>query len=72
LIQDETTGDVYALYLRHGVSWLKNLTKNDAEEFRLTHRYVEKIHIKDRQVYYLYRPFESSQNTYLYRENPMN
>ena len=72
LIQDETTGDVYALYLRHGVSWLINLSKNDAEEFRLTHRYVEKIQIKNQEVYYLYRPFESSQNTFLYRENPMN
>jgi hypothetical protein len=72
LIQDETTGEIYALYLRLGVSWLKNLTNHQAEEFRLTHRYVDKIHIKDRQVYYLYRPFESSQNTYLYRENPMN
>jgi hypothetical protein len=72
LIQDETTGEVYALYLRLGVSWLKNLTNGKEEEFRLTHRYVEKIRIKNRSVYYLYRPFESSQNTYLYKENPIN
>jgi hypothetical protein len=69
LIQDETTGEVYAFYLRLGVSWLKNLSKNSAEEFRLTHRYVEKIRIKNHQVFYLYRPFESSQNTFLYSEN---
>lgn len=68
LIQNETTGEVYALYLRLGVSWLKNLSKNNAEEFRLTHRYVDKIRIKNLQVFYLYRPFESSQNTFLYSE----
>ncbi len=69
LIQDETTGEVYALYLRLGVSWLKNLSKNSAEEFRLTHRYVDKIRIKNHHVFYLYRPFESSQNTFLYSES---
>lgn len=69
LIQDETTGEVYALYLRLGVSWLKNLSNKSDEEFRLTHRYVDKIKIKDHQVFYLYRPFESSQNTFLYSEN---
>jgi hypothetical protein len=69
LIQDETTGEVYALYLRLGVSWLKNLSKNSAEEFRLSHRYVDKIRIKNHQVFYLFRPFESSQNTFLYSEN---
>jgi hypothetical protein len=68
LIQDETTGEVYALYLRLGVSWLKNLSNKSDEEFRLTHRYVEKIRIKNHQVFYLYRPFESSQNTFLYSE----
>lgn len=34
----------------------------------LEHRYVERIFIHDGYAYYVYRPFESSQNRYLYRQ----
>ncbi|MBL0315191.1 MAG: hypothetical protein IPP69_05175 [Flavobacteriales bacterium] len=35
---------------------------------RLTHPYVEKIRMRNGWIYYVYRPFESLQTRYLYRE----
>lgn len=34
----------------------------------LEHRYVDKIAVHDGSVYFIYRPFESSQNRYLYKQ----
>jgi hypothetical protein len=71
LIQDKSTGDIYALFERSGYSYLGKIDLTNAqikETVRLTNRYIDKISIKDEFVYYIYRPFESAQKKYLYKE----
>jgi hypothetical protein len=71
LIQDKSTGDIYALFERSGYSYLGKIDLNNAqikETVRLTNRYIDKISIKDEFVYYIYRPFESAQKKFLYKE----
>jgi hypothetical protein len=36
--------------------------------FKLSNQYVEKIKIKGDYVYYIYRPFESLQEKFVYKE----
>lgn len=71
LIQDRVTGQVYALFERAGYSYLGLIdlkTGLITEKFLLEFRYVDKILIHDNFVYYVYRPFESTQKKFLYRE----
>ncbi|MFT4682876.1 MAG: hypothetical protein ACJAU0_002180 [Flavobacteriales bacterium] len=61
----------YAVYEHLGKSYLKQInleTGSMGEPIELTFRYPERINVYNDEVYYLYRPFESSQKKYLYRE----
>lgn len=71
LIQDNVTGEIYALFDRAGYSYLGRIdikTGEVSEQVKLTNRYVGKIAIHNNFVYYVYRPFESVQKKYLYKE----
>lgn len=71
LIQDKITGQIYALYDRAGYTYMGLIdTKSGeiTEQVKLEYRYVEKVAVHDNMVYYVYRPFESIQKKYLYRE----
>jgi hypothetical protein len=71
MYKDETTGEVYAQFENGGMVTLKKIdlaTGKVAGEFRITNKYPKQIHIRDGNVYYIYRPFESVQKKYLYRE----
>jgi hypothetical protein len=68
---DEFTNTWYARFFRNGKTKLCQLDINGvqvAEPFELSYRYVEKVKLHNGRAYYLYRPFESSQNTFLYSE----
>lgn len=72
LIQDHITGQVYAIFEIAGYSYISNIdtkTGKLGDKFRIGYRYVEKIEINNNSVYYVYRPFESSQKKYLYKED---
>jgi hypothetical protein len=43
-------------------------TGNITEKVRLEFRYIDKIAIQNNFVYYVYRPFESTQKKFLYKE----
>ncbi len=61
----------YARYEHHGRIKLVPLDDwaNTRQPGRsLQHRYVEKLKVYKGKAWYLYRPFESSQNTFLYAE----
>ncbi|MDZ4824357.1 MAG: carboxypeptidase-like regulatory domain-containing protein [Flavobacteriales bacterium] len=71
VMKDISTDDVYTYYNRNGFTVLKHIdtkTGVPSESFELYHRYAEKIKIRDGWVYYIYRPFESSQKRFLYKE----
>lgn len=71
LIQDRFTGEIYALFDKAGYSYLGQIdlkTGEIKEKVRLEFRYIEKIAIQNNFVYYIYRPFESTQKKFLYKE----
>jgi len=71
LIQDEVNGKVYALFLKGGYSYLSEIDKingNVKKSFKLYFKYVDRIRIIDGNVYYVYRPYESVQKKFIYRE----
>ncbi|MEY3238301.1 MAG: hypothetical protein RI883_2402, partial [Bacteroidota bacterium] len=71
LIQDKGTGEIYAVYDRSGYSYIGLIdpkTGEIKEQVRLEFRYVDKISVHDNFVYYVYRPFETAQKKFLYKE----
>lgn len=71
LIQDHITGQIYARFEKDGNSYLGLIdtkTGEIKERIKLEYKYVEKIAVNDNFVYYIYRPFESAQKKFLYKE----
>lgn len=71
LIQDQINGKVYALFLKGGYSYLSEIDQTTGQvlkSFKLYYKYVEQIQIINDEVFYIYRPFESPQKKFLYRE----
>ncbi|MBI3135024.1 MAG: carboxypeptidase regulatory-like domain-containing protein [Bacteroidetes bacterium] len=72
LIQDEKNGKVYAMFSRAGYTYLHEINLQDGSinrSFKLYYKYVERIKIVNDEVFYVYRPFESVQKKYIYREH---
>jgi len=71
LIQDQVTGQIYAVFEKAGFTYLGRIdtqTGEIAEKVRLEFRYIDKISIHNNFIYYVYRPFESIQKKFLYKE----
>lgn len=71
VIIDKEANAAYALYQKNGFYYLKGIDMHTGKiksSFKLTNQYVEKIKIKDDYVYYIYRPFESLQEKFVYKE----
>ncbi|MFK7757453.1 MAG: hypothetical protein AB8B53_11035 [Flavobacteriales bacterium] len=71
LIQDKVTGDIYTYFQVNGNTSLHriNLDTGELEEsIKLSYRYPDQIGVLNGEVYYLYRPFGSSQKMYVYKE----
>ncbi len=71
LFVDKENAKVYALYEKGGSFYLKNIHTGTGEivgSYKLSNKYVDKIKIKNGYVYYVYHPFESLQQTFVYRE----
>jgi hypothetical protein len=72
LIQDKITGAVYAIFEKTGTTYLGLIdlkTGTIKEKVKLGFRYVDKIRVHNNLAYYVYRPFESIQKKFLYKEN---
>lgn len=75
LTLDQETGEVFGVFLRAGFHFLRTIdtsTGNAEGCFKLHHRYAESIKVRDGWAYYVYRPFESSQKKFLYKEAVKN
>jgi len=71
LIQDYKTGEIYAVFEKLGFSYLGLLnvkTGGISEKVKLNFKYIEQIKVFNNEVFYTYRPFESTQKRYLYKE----
>jgi len=75
IIIDQDNHKIYALYQKSGYYYLKNIDPVSGKilgTFKLLNQYVEKIKIKNDNVYYIYRPFESLQEQFVYKELIVN
>jgi len=71
LQQDRKTGQIYTLYEQEGHAYVGLVdlrTGMVTQKVKLAFRYVEKIRIYDNEIYYIYRPFESTQKKFLYKQ----
>ncbi|MGB0914933.1 MAG: hypothetical protein ACPGVI_02625 [Crocinitomicaceae bacterium] len=71
LIQDRVTDEVYALFEKEGFQLLRKINLKDgslSESIKLNHRFTESIQVFNGFIYYVYRPFESYQKKYFWRE----
>lgn len=71
LHQDEMTGEIYARFEKGGFYVLKKIdikTGKVTGSFRMQNQYAKHLRIRDGFVYYIYRPTESIQKKYLYKE----
>lgn len=71
LIPNDEKTEVYAVFERSGFLYLRQYhldTGDLAEPRRLSFRYPARVKIRKGYAYYLYRPFESDQKYFLYRE----
>jgi len=71
LLQDRKFGNIYAWYEKAGISFLGRINSQTGDipsKYQLNFKYLEGIQVHDNFVYYIYRPFESSQKKFLYKE----
>lgn len=71
LFMDEVNGKIYALFLINGYNYLKEVDTNTGKvvhEKKLTYQFVDEIKIKDGAVYYTYKPHQTLQKKFLYKE----
>jgi hypothetical protein len=71
LMQDKTTKEIYALFEKDGNSILKQIDINTGEiknQLEISHKYPENVAVQNGIVYYTYRPFESMQKKFLYKQ----
>jgi hypothetical protein len=71
LYVDRYENKVYAFFSKDGHHYLKEINHRNGIEvktYKLKHHSAERIKIRDGYVYYIYRPFDSTQEKFLYRE----
>jgi len=71
VLLDKVNSEIYTTHLKGSYIHLSHISKYTGEVdsiFKLYYKYVENIRVYNNEVYYIYRPFESSQKKYLYRE----
>ena len=71
LQQDRKTAKIYAIYEQEGhvyVGLLDLKTGAVVQKVKLAFRYVEKVRVHNNEVYFIYRPFESTQKKFLYKQ----
>jgi hypothetical protein len=71
LQQDRKTGKIYATYEQDGncyIGLIDLTTGAVVQKVQLSFRYVDKVRIHNNHVYFIYRPFESTQKKFLYKQ----
>lgn len=71
MLKDDINNLVYAVYDKNGHKYIKQIstqTGKDLGKYSLQFHSADKIKIHDGYVYYIYRPYESTQEKFFYRE----
>lgn len=71
VMQDPVTGKIYARFEKGGYTYIGLIdtdTGEIVERIQLEYQWVDKVAVHDNFVYYIYRPLESIQKRYLYKE----
>lgn len=71
MVKDLTEDKIYAIYDNSGHRYIKKInskTGKDEGKYSIIHYSADKIRIRDGYIYYVYRPFQSLQEKYLYKE----
>lgn len=71
MVKDELENAIYAVYDRNGHKYLRQIdhrTGKDKGLYNLQFYSADRIKVRDGYAYYIYRPFESTQQKFLYRE----
>lgn len=71
MLKDLVENSIYAVYDNNGHKYMKRISYRTGKEegkYKLIHHSAEKIRIRDGYIYYVYRPFESQQEKFLYKE----
>jgi len=72
MVQDPITKKIYTMYDDAGYTDMYEINLSDGkrkDKFTLFYRYVENTQVYNNEVFYIYRPFESLQKKYLYKES---
>jgi hypothetical protein len=71
IYSDKITGRFYTTIVRSGRTFITEIDRTSGQcgpKQQLYYQYIDKVTVHRGRVYYIYRPFESSQNRYLYSE----
>lgn len=71
IIEDKLEELIYAIYYGGGYTYVRQINYRAGligKTTKLKFRFIENIKIEKGYVYYIYRPFESSQKRFLYKE----
>jgi hypothetical protein len=71
LIMDEVNGKIYGVFLKNGYYYLKEIDTNTGKiiaEKKLYYQFVSKLKIKEGYIYYTYKPRQTLQKKFLYKE----
>lgn len=71
MLKDDIENQIYAVYEKNGHKYIKQIstrTGKDMGRYSLQFHSADKLKIHDGYAYYIYRPFESTQEKFFYRE----
>jgi hypothetical protein len=71
MLKDDVENTIFAVYDKNGHKYIKQISEINGKEsgkYTLKFHSAEKLKIHNGYVYYIYRPFESTQEKFFYRE----
>lgn len=71
MLKDDIENSIYAVYEKNGHKYIKEISLQNGKEkgkYTLQFHSADKLKIHDGYAYYIYRPFESTQEKFFYRE----
>ena len=71
MLKDDVENEIYAVYDKNGHKYIKLIDHHNGKDkgkYKLIFHSADKVKVRDGYIYYVYRPFESVREKFLYRE----